>query len=129
MQSKHRNQNAVPTLEEYIDIRRDSSGLKPLIDFLEYTLEVNIPDEVMEHPVMEALKQNVNDFCTWTNVCKFPPPFLALSNKEIIFLIPGYFFFQQGASLRGHIQHGHHIHETGRYGASTGHRHSRRDVF
>jgi len=54
-------------LDEYIDIRRDSSGLKPLIDFLEYTLQVDLPEAVAEHPVMQSLKQCVNDFCTWSN--------------------------------------------------------------
>ncbi|GJJ07191.1 hypothetical protein Clacol_001391 [Clathrus columnatus] len=67
IQCKHRSENVIPTLEEYIDIRRDSSGLKPLIDFLEYTLQIDIPEQVMEHPIMHAMKQDVNDFCTWTN--------------------------------------------------------------
>ena len=58
----------IPTTQKYIDIRRDSSGLKPLMDLLEYTLHIDLPDYVIEDPVVGLLKQCVNDFCTWSNV-------------------------------------------------------------
>lgn len=67
IQSRHRESKYVPSLEEYINIRRDSSGLKPLIDFLEYTLQIDLPEEVAIDPVMESLKECVNDFATWSN--------------------------------------------------------------
>ena len=68
LQSAHRQTGVIPKTEEYIDIRRDSSGLKPLMDFLEYTLDIDLPDYVIEDPVIRSLKQCVNDFCTWSNV-------------------------------------------------------------
>ncbi|KIJ56931.1 hypothetical protein M422DRAFT_238521 [Sphaerobolus stellatus SS14] len=67
IQAQHREAKVVPTLDEYIDIRRDSSGLKPLIDFLEYTLQIDLPEEVVMDPVMQSLKECVNDFATWSN--------------------------------------------------------------
>ncbi|KAF8574200.1 terpenoid synthase [Ramaria rubella] len=66
-QAKHRESGVIPELGVYINIRRDSSGLKPLIDFLEYTLQIDLPDCVVDDPVMQAMKQCVNDFCTWSN--------------------------------------------------------------
>jgi alpha-muurolene/germacrene-A/gamma-muurolene/(+)-delta-cadinol synthase len=68
VQSEHRQMGVIPTTQDYIDIRRDSSGLKPLMDLLEYTLHMDLPDCVIEDPCMMSLKQCVNDFCTWSNV-------------------------------------------------------------
>ncbi|KAF8574201.1 terpenoid synthase [Ramaria rubella] len=66
-QAKHRESGVVPALDVYINIRRDSSGLKPLIDFFEYTLQIDLPDYVINNPIMQTMKQCVNDFCTWSN--------------------------------------------------------------
>jgi alpha-muurolene/germacrene-A/gamma-muurolene/(+)-delta-cadinol synthase len=90
LQSKHRQTGIIPTTQEYIDIRRDSSGLKPLIDFLEYTLDIDLPDFVIEDPIMSSLKQCVNDFCTWSNVrmqtCRICTPFSLLSHLGSILI-------------------------------------------
>ncbi|KAF8514883.1 terpenoid synthase [Hysterangium stoloniferum] len=67
VQADHREKHTVPSLDEYIDIRRNSSGLKPLIDILEYTLQIDLPSDVISHPTMDSLKECVNDFCTWSN--------------------------------------------------------------
>ncbi|KIJ56930.1 hypothetical protein M422DRAFT_149352 [Sphaerobolus stellatus SS14] len=67
IQSRHRDTGFVPDLDTYITIRRDTSGLKPLIDFLEYTLQIDIPDHVINHPVLETMKDCTNDFATWSN--------------------------------------------------------------
>ena len=72
VQSKHRQTGVIPALQIYIDIRRDSSGLKPLMDFLEYTLGIDLPDYVIDNFIMRTLKQCVNDFCTWSNVGILP---------------------------------------------------------
>lgn len=69
-QAIHRQDHVTPGIEGYIEIRRDSSAFKPLFDFLEYTLRVDFPNEVMEHPIVQSLKECANDFCTWGNVCK-----------------------------------------------------------
>lgn len=70
IQAIHRKNGIIPGIEEYIDIRRDSSAFKPLFDFLEYTLEIDVPVEIMDHPIVQSLKESANDFCTWANVCK-----------------------------------------------------------
>jgi hypothetical protein len=33
-----------------------------------YALGINLPDYVVEHPVMKALDQGTNDLVTWSNV-------------------------------------------------------------
>lgn len=79
IQAIHRQNNVIPSIEKYIDIRRDSSAFKPLFDFIEYTLQVDFPEEVMEHPVVQSLKESANDFCTWANVRKRSTHFIRIS--------------------------------------------------
>ena len=61
----------VPDLASYIDVRRDTSGCKPCFDLIEYALGIELPDYVLEHPVIMALCQETNDIVTWSNVCNF----------------------------------------------------------
>jgi len=67
LQAKARDENVVPDLESYIDIRRDTSGCKPCWALIEYALDIDLPDFVIEHPIIEALGQGANDLVTWSN--------------------------------------------------------------
>lgn len=94
-QARHRDTKVIPSLDSYINIRRNTSGLKPLIDFLEYTLQINLPDEVITHPILEALKLCTNDFVTWSNVrTSFP----RIVTQLTIAALSGHLFLQQRAS-------------------------------
>lgn len=63
-----RDQGIIPDLEWYIDIRRDTCGCKPVFDLIEYALDIDLPDHVIDHPVIKALNQGSNDLVTWSNV-------------------------------------------------------------
>jgi hypothetical protein len=67
-QADDRGADHVPTLEEYITTRRDESACKPFWALVEYAMDLNIPDEVMEHPGLVALGDCANDLITWSNV-------------------------------------------------------------
>ncbi|KAF9449584.1 terpenoid synthase [Macrolepiota fuliginosa MF-IS2] len=67
IQARARDQGDVPDLESYIDVRRDTSGCKPCWALIEYALDIDLPDYVVEHPVIEALNQYTNDLVTWSN--------------------------------------------------------------
>nr|QEP49715.1 alpha-muurolene synthase [Inonotus obliquus] len=67
IQSIHREHGEIPDLEVYIDVRRDESGCKPVFDLIEYGLGINLPDFVIEHPIIKALNQGSNDLVTWSN--------------------------------------------------------------
>lgn len=69
VQAQDRDNGVVPDLESYIDLRRDTSGCKPVFDLIEYALRIDLPDSVIEHPVIKALNQGSNDLVTWSNVC------------------------------------------------------------
>eukprot|EP00753_Platysulcus_tardus_P013398 PLAT3672.1.p1 GENE.PLAT3672.1~~PLAT3672.1.p1 ORF type:complete len:412 (-),score=-36.47 PLAT3672.1:340-1575(-) len=66
-QAQDRDAGIIPDLESYIDVRRDTSGCKPVFDLMEYALGIDLPDYVVEHPVIKALNQGTNDLVTWSN--------------------------------------------------------------
>lgn len=70
-QAHDRENGIIPDLESYIDIRRDTSGCKPVFDLTEYALRIDLPDAVVNHPVIKALNQGTNDLVTWSNVRAF----------------------------------------------------------
>lgn len=72
LQAQDRDANQIPDLESFIDIRRDTSGCKSTFDLIEYAYDLDVPQEVLEHPVLEALKQGSNDLVAWSNVSSPP---------------------------------------------------------
>lgn len=84
-QAHDRATGAIPDLESYISLRRDTSGCKPCWALIECESilfaaiigsnfvhidanNLNIPDEVMEHPLIRSLGEAANDLVTWSNV-------------------------------------------------------------
>ena len=68
-QALDRDSGVIPELEDYILLRRDTSGCKPVFDLIEYALRIDLPEAVVSHPVIKALNQSTNDLVTWSNVC------------------------------------------------------------
>lgn len=67
VQANDRTKGVVPDLESYISLRRDTSGCKPCWALIEYANNLDIPDEVMEHPIIQSLGEAANDLVTWSN--------------------------------------------------------------
>jgi hypothetical protein len=79
-QANDRINGVIPDLESYITLRRDTSGCKMCWALIEYANNLTLPDEVMEHPVIQILDQSVNDLVTWSNVsCLHPVDFQSLN--------------------------------------------------
>ncbi len=76
----------VPDLDTYIGMRRETSGCKPVFDLIEYSLDLELPDAVVEHPVIVALNNGANDLVTWSNVSArhiaIADPHLPVADKE-----------------------------------------------
>ncbi|PCH35247.1 terpenoid synthase [Wolfiporia cocos MD-104 SS10] len=66
-QAVDRANGVVPDLESYIAIRRDTSGCKPCWALIEYANNLDLPWEVMDHPVIRGLGEAANDLVTWSN--------------------------------------------------------------
>ncbi|KAF8811256.1 terpenoid synthase [Phlegmacium glaucopus] len=67
MEIRARNQGIVPDLGTFLGIRRHTSGCNPCLALIEYTLDIDLPDFVFDHPVIQALNQATNNFATWSN--------------------------------------------------------------
>lgn len=90
-QTEDRDAGIIPDLESYIDVspremvhrrrffdshnshkmRRDTSGCKPSFDLIEYAMGIDLPDFVMDHPVIRALNQFANDLVTFVQLTSF----------------------------------------------------------
>ncbi|KAL6306394.1 isoprenoid synthase domain-containing protein [Sparassis latifolia] len=66
-QAMDRANGVVPDLESYISVRRDTSGCKPCWALIEYAYNLDLPWEVMDHPVIRGLGEAANDLVTWSN--------------------------------------------------------------
>ncbi|KAI0368610.1 terpenoid synthase [Pilatotrama ljubarskyi] len=66
-QARDRSCGDVPTLEEYIALRCDTSGCKPCFALIEYAAGIDLPDEVISHPTIRSLEEATNSFVTWSN--------------------------------------------------------------
>jgi hypothetical protein len=53
----HFTTNHIPSLEEMLSTRQLSVGVAPLYHLIEYAHEIVLPDEVFEHPVIQALER------------------------------------------------------------------------
>ncbi|KAI9065747.1 terpenoid synthase [Trametes sanguinea] len=62
----------VPDLESYIDLRRDASGVKMLLDMIVYAGGLHIPQYVYEHPALRRLREDAGNIIAWsTDVAAF----------------------------------------------------------
>ncbi|KAJ7137913.1 terpenoid synthase [Mycena epipterygia] len=67
VQAEMRDTGIIPDLESYIALRRDTSGCKPCWALIEYGLDIDLPQFVVDDPVVMALNQSTNDLVTWSN--------------------------------------------------------------
>jgi len=69
-QAEDRTQNHIRTLDSYLDVRRDTIGAKPSFAILE--LEMDLPDDVFNHPTLENLRTWVIDMlCIGNDICSY----------------------------------------------------------
>jgi hypothetical protein len=58
-------------LQSYIALRRDLSSVKIGFPLIEFVTRIDLPDEIMSHPVIMALEDAANDYVSWSNVILF----------------------------------------------------------
>jgi len=109
-QAMDREDGIIPDLESYIALRRDTSGCKPCWALIEYANNLNIPDEVMEHPVILSLGQAANDLVTFSNA----RPSVFVCTLESHNQFTGYIFLQCRAIQGRHAQYDPRCHERAR---------------
>ena len=53
----------------YEKLRRDNSAVYACFALFEYSLDIDLPDEVVEHPTFKNLQDWGCDLVCWANVC------------------------------------------------------------
>ncbi|MFP3989866.1 terpene synthase family protein [Streptomyces sp. E11-3] len=56
-----------PTVDEYVLMRRHSSQLLPMMDMVEASLGIEVPEEVYQSPTFQALLWSAVDIISWGN--------------------------------------------------------------
>ena len=67
-QASDRARGDIPSLEEYVALRWDTSGCKPCFALIEYAAGIDLPDEVAHHPRIRDLEHAANAVISWSNV-------------------------------------------------------------
>ena len=96
-QAEYRNIQRIPTVEEYLEIRRQTIGVYPSFCMIE--LPYDLPDHVFDHPVVKDLARFSRDLIILDNVSLSRRYFFPISKLHLA-LIPGYPILQQGTSVR-----------------------------
>ncbi|KAG8700219.1 hypothetical protein FRC09_006100 [Ceratobasidium sp. 395] len=86
-QTVNRSVDDVPTVEEFIQLRRDTSAVKMVFAVLEYSLGLDLPDEVHNDPIVAELALAGNDILTWANdVYSFPIEQARGDTQNLVFI-------------------------------------------
>jgi len=67
-EADNRIKGHIRDLASYTTLRRDLTGCKPFYALIEYAAQIDLPDEVVSHPVIMAMEDAVNDYVAWVNV-------------------------------------------------------------
>lgn len=71
-QSRNRSQDRMPSVDEFILMRRATIGGALVEAMVEYSLDLDLPDVVFENPIIKAMSDATTDLMTWPNdLCSF----------------------------------------------------------
>ncbi|KAI0078811.1 terpene synthase [Panus rudis PR-1116 ss-1] len=66
-QAADRTDDNTPDLESYIALRRDTSACRPCFALHEWVADIDLPDEVAQHPLVKSMEEATNDLVSWSN--------------------------------------------------------------
>ncbi|KAI0334297.1 terpenoid synthase [Cubamyces sp. BRFM 1775] len=71
-QARNRSTDEIPSVESFIVLRRRTIG-GPIVEaMVEYSLDLQIPEHIWNHPVLQEMSKAVIDIMTWPNdLCSF----------------------------------------------------------
>ncbi|KAG9100181.1 hypothetical protein FS749_016044 [Ceratobasidium sp. UAMH 11750] len=87
-QTVNRSTDHVPTVDEYIKVRQDTSSTKMFYSVLEYSLGLDLPDEVHNDPIIAELLVAGNDIVNWANdVYSFPVEYARGDTHNLVYVV------------------------------------------
>ncbi|MGK3988491.1 terpene cyclase [Sorangium sp. So ce136] len=66
-EANNRMRQRVPAVDEYLMMRRFSGAVYTYCDFLELLLDKPLPLEIVQHPLLQTVRDICNDILCWTN--------------------------------------------------------------
>ncbi|AUX27270.1 terpene cyclase [Sorangium cellulosum] len=66
-EANNRARRRIPHLDEYIMMRRYSGAVYPYCDLVELLLDQPLPLEIVQHPLLQRVRDICNDLLCWTN--------------------------------------------------------------
>ncbi|KAG6330575.1 hypothetical protein ID866_8514 [Astraeus odoratus] len=66
-ETEYRTKGSPADLESYILYRRGTGLCPPLFAMIEYSAGIDLPEEVVSHPVIKAMEDAANDVISWGN--------------------------------------------------------------
>ncbi|KAG1852781.1 isoprenoid synthase domain-containing protein [Suillus subalutaceus] len=92
----------VNNVESYIEMRRILSGLKPSFALIEFAGQIDLPDEVVSHPVIMALEEAAIDWVAWSNdIFSYNVEQARHSTSNLVVLV----MMHQGLDLQGAVDY------------------------
>ena len=91
-----REKNVVLDLVAYDQLRRENSAVRYCFGLFGYILDLDLPDEIFEHPVFMRMHLAAVDMVTWSNVWLFPI-LIPLIQHILKLMLIGRLFLQHGA--------------------------------
>jgi len=87
-QSENRSVDRIPSIEEFILMRRATIGGAMVEAMIEYSLDLDLPNHVFEHPTIVAMSEATNDMMTWPNdLCSFNKEQADGDYQNLVFVI------------------------------------------
>ena len=68
MEAQLREQSIVLDVQAYDKLRRENSAVRFCFGLFGYMLNLDLPDDVFEHPVFMRMHLAATDMVTWANV-------------------------------------------------------------
>ncbi|KAG6328768.1 hypothetical protein ID866_10321, partial [Astraeus odoratus] len=66
-ETEYRAKGSTADLESYIEYRRGTGVCPPIFAMIEYSADIDLPEEVISHPVIKAMEDAANDATSWGN--------------------------------------------------------------
>lgn len=71
-------------IDAFIAWRRESSAVRPIWAVVEFSLGLDLPDDVMQHPILQQLAVLANDIVGLSNVSKPPSNLLVIHALTVL---------------------------------------------
>ncbi|KAH7325457.1 isoprenoid synthase domain-containing protein [Rhizoctonia solani] len=98
----HKDDGYVQTFEDYRKYRPDTSAVKLMLAMIEYAHEINIPDEVLNDPVVSELALAGDEIISWANdIYSFPNEYARGHTHNLVFIT----MWHNGLGLQDAVEH------------------------